>query len=243
MTSKTDRVKSLFEVPEKYLCPRQFDIQIRVETVQQFTSMQHFDNVLDIGCGSGAISLPLLPQCRKLTLLDLSKSMLELAEQRVPAERRGDVDFINGDFITANLKPQSFDLILCIGVLAHVDSVPAVVARVASLAKPGACIVLEFTDSFHFWGVPVVLYQKAIKLLRPEPYALNRLEKRQIVDLCQANGLRASALYRYGLPPLGASRFKNQQEMYRMVRNLFGSTEQNRNTWMGNQFIFRLQKS
>jgi ubiquinone/menaquinone biosynthesis C-methylase UbiE len=236
-------VKSLFEVPEQYLGPRQFDIQIRVETVQQFTDTEKFDRVLDIGCGNGAISLPLLSRTRKLTLLDISSKMLELAKKRIPADRLGDVEIINGDFLSASFEPQSFDLILCIGVLAHVDSIADVIEKVALLARPGASVVMEFTDSFHFWGVPVVVYQNLLKLLRPAPYALNRLRKRQVVELCEKNGLAASALYRYGLPPLGAKRFGDQEDMYRMTRYLFGPSEQNRNRWMGNQFIYRLQKS
>jgi 2-polyprenyl-3-methyl-5-hydroxy-6-metoxy-1,4-benzoquinol methylase len=243
MASKTEQVKSLFEVPEKYLRPREFDIRIRTETVQQFTNALKFDRVLDIGCGNGAISLPLLPRCSRLTLLDLSSQMLELARTRIPSERMGDVDLINDDFLSAKLEPQSFDLIFCIGVLAHVDSPAAVIARVVQLAKPGAWVILEFTDSYHFWGIPVVLYQKVLKLLRPEPYKLNRLKKRQVLDLCRDNGLSVSGLYRYGLPPLGAHKVIGQEEMYSLTRRLFGPSDQNRKRWMGNQFIYQLQKS
>jgi 2-polyprenyl-3-methyl-5-hydroxy-6-metoxy-1,4-benzoquinol methylase len=243
MTSKTAQVRSLFEVPEKYLGPRQFDIRIRVETVQEFTHAFAFDRVLDIGCGDGSISLPLLPRCNRLTLLDLSRNMLDLARKRIPFERSKDVELVAGDFMGANIEPQSFDLIFCLGVLAHVDSPAAVIARVAQLAKPGAWVVLEFTDSFHFWGVPVVLYQNVLKLLRPEPYKLNRLKKHQILKLCGANDLSASALYRYGLPPIGSHRFIDQEEMYGLVRSLFGLSGRNRNRWLGNQFIYLFQKT
>lgn len=242
MPSKSDQVKALFEVPEKYLGPRQYDINIRVETVQQFTGAMQFDKVLDIGCGNGAISLPLLSRCRHLTLLDLSASMLELAKSRVPAGRQSDVELVNANFLEADFEPHSFDLICCIGVLAHVDSPGDVIAKVSQLAKPGALVILEFTDSYHFWGVPVVLYQKLIRFLRPEPYKLNRLRRRQVMDLCRDNGLRAANLYRYGLPPIGSSRVLNQEQMYRATRNLFGPSDHNRNSWMGNQFIYRLQK-
>jgi 2-polyprenyl-3-methyl-5-hydroxy-6-metoxy-1,4-benzoquinol methylase len=242
MTSKTEQVKSLFEVPEKYFGSRRFDIRIRLDTVKQFTDTLMFDRVLDIGCGDGSISLPLLPRCNRLTLLDLSMKMLELARRNIPAERSNDVDLIEGDFMGADLEPQSLDLILCIGVLAHVDSPAAVIAKVAQLAKPGAWVILEFTDSFHFWGVPVVLYQKLLKLLRPEPYKLNRLKRQQVLGLCRENGLTPSALYRYGLPPLGSDMVVGQEEMYRMTRYLFGASHQNRNRWMGNQFIYCLQR-
>src|SRR5580700_3501046 len=121
MTSKLEQVKSLFEIPDKYLCPRQYDIQIRVETVQQFTENLTVDRVLDIGCGDGSLSLPLLPRCKQLTLLDLSSKMLDLARGKIPADRSRDVELINGGFLGSNLPSQSFDLILCVGVLAHVD--------------------------------------------------------------------------------------------------------------------------
>ena len=243
MTSKTERVKALFEVPEKYLGPRQFDIRIRVETVRRFTENLPLDRVLDIGCGDGSLSLPLLPRCNHLTLLDLSSKMLDLARKRVPADRSNDVELINDSFLGAQLKPESFDLILCVGVLAHVESPATVIAEVSRLAKPGAAVIIEFTDSFHFWGVPIVVYQKLLKLLRPEPYALNRLKNRQVIEFCHDSGLKERALYRYGLPPIGTSKFAGQEEMFRMTRYLFGHSDQNRNSWMGNQYIYRLQKA
>jgi 2-polyprenyl-6-hydroxyphenyl methylase/3-demethylubiquinone-9 3-methyltransferase len=242
MAPKSEQVKALFEVPEKYLGPRQYDINIRVDVVGKFTDALKFERALDIGCGNGAISLPLLSRCKKLTLLDLSAGMLDLARTRIPVERRSDVELINADFLATEFEPHSFDLICCIGVLAHVDSPAEVIAKVSQLAKPGALIILEFTDSFHFWGVPVVLYQKALKLLRPEPYKLNRLKKQQILQMFQANGLETAALYRYGLPPIGSSKLLNQEQMYQATRYLFGPSDHNRNSWMGNQFIYCLQK-
>jgi len=242
MASKIDRVKSLFEVPEKYLGPRHFDIRIRAETVQQFTENLTVDRILDIGCGDGSLSLPLLPRCKRLTLLDLSSKMLELARRKIPVERLNDVDVINESFIDAKLESQSFDLILCVGVLAHVDSPVAVIAEVVRLAKPGASVILEFTDSFHFWGVPIVVYQNMLKLLRPQPYPLNRLRRRQVIELCHENGLREAALYRYGLPPLGTAKALGQEKTFQMTRSFFGPSDRNCNSWMGNQFIYRFQR-
>lgn len=243
MTSKTERVKSLFEETHKYLGPRQFDIQIRVETVQYFTQDMAIDRVLDIGCGDGSLSLPLLRRCTHLTMLDLSSNMLDLARRRIPFDRSNDVKLINGSFLESNLSPRSFDLIICVGVLAHVDSPGAVLAEISRLARPGATIILEFTDSYHLWAAPVVAYHKLLKLVRPEPYPLNRLRHRQVIQLCEHNGLMASALYRYGLPPLGTSKIAGQDQMYRITRYLFGRSDRNRNSWMGNEFIYRLQRA
>ena len=126
--------------------------------------------------------------------------MLELARTKIPADRLKDVDVINESFITAELAPQSFDLIVCVGVLAHVDSPAAVIAEIARLAKPGGSVIMEFTDSFHFSSVPIVLYQNVLKLLRPAAVHAESLSRRRVIGLCHGNSLRESALYRYGFP-------------------------------------------
>ena len=40
--------------------------------------------ILDIGCGDGSLSLPLLDDRSRLTLLDFSEGMLERARQNIP---------------------------------------------------------------------------------------------------------------------------------------------------------------
>jgi ubiquinone/menaquinone biosynthesis C-methylase UbiE len=243
MTSKSGQVRSWFESPDKYLRRRHYDIRIRTETVQEFTKDLAFDRVLDIGCGDGSISLPLLQRSKKITLLDLSTNMLAIARNAIPAERADDVELVNAGFLESRLETESFDLILCIGVLAHVDSPGAVVAEIARTAKRGACIILEFTDSFHLWGVPNILYQKMLGFLRADPWPLNRLKSRYVMRLCRENGLNPTALYRYGLPPPGTEKIASQDLMYQVTRYLFGASDRNRNGWIGNEFIYRMEKS
>ena len=84
------------------------------------------------------------------------------------------------------------------------DSPVAVIEKVAQLAKPGGLVILEFTDSFHLWSIPVVLYQNLLKLIKPPPYRLNRLKKWHR-SFCKQNGLRIG-IYRYGLHPPGPKR-------------------------------------
>ena len=118
--SHVGEVKSYFDTSD-YLRRREFDIRIRAETVQDLTREGFFRHILDIGCGNGAISLPLLTKCVDLTLLDISTSMLSLAKDNTKAEFLSKVRLVNDDIMHAPLDPQYFDLVLCIGVLAHVD--------------------------------------------------------------------------------------------------------------------------
>ena len=120
MSTRIDEVKSLFESPQPYLDRRRYNIKIRAETVQHFLRNRQFTSVLDVGCGDGSASIPLLNPQRSLTLLDISSKMLSIAQSQVPPNLRANVQVMNQDFLAANLAPHSFDVIVCLGLLAHV---------------------------------------------------------------------------------------------------------------------------
>ena len=115
--------------------------------------------------------------------------------------------------------------------------------RNSPAGQTGASIILEFTDSLSFLGCACGCLSETLEAAEARTYAFNRLRRRKVIGLCHDNGLTASALYRYGLPPLGTSKVAGQEEMYQMTRYLFGPSDRNRNAWMGNQFIYRLQKA
>lgn len=243
MASKVEVVKALFDVPEKYLAPFHAEMRLREEAVQHFAGTMQFDHILDVGCGNGTISLPLLPRCRRMTLLDLSSAMLNLARRKIPADRVQDVELINADFNKAELGNRKFDLIICLGALAHVNSPAALIARLSHLAAPGAIIVLKFTDSCHFWSAPAVLYHALLNLLRPAPHSLNLIREKQVSHWCRQAGLYQAGLYRYARSPLGCSSIFSQERIYRMTRGLFGAPGRNHKLWMGNEYICLLSNS
>jgi 2-polyprenyl-3-methyl-5-hydroxy-6-metoxy-1,4-benzoquinol methylase len=235
--SKSLRVKSLFEDPQRYLSETEFNIRVRQETVRQMVGERRFENILDVGCGNGAISLPLLRPENRLTLVDVSSRMISIARSNVPDHLCANVRLINADLMAAALQPQSYDLILCLGVLAHVDSPDALIARVAGLMRPGGTLILEFTDSLHPAGHMVVLYNEALRLKRPAPYRLNLLSRRVVFRLLNKHGLKPVSTYRYGLWIPLANRFFSQSALYKLVRKVFGDVFDRRNSWLGNQYI------
>src|SRR3954470_17908202 len=81
----------------------------------------HARHVLDVGCGAGNYSLKLLEQIPNLdvTLIDLSKPMLERAKERVRQATAGDITTIQGDIREIQLPDSQFDVILAASVLHH----------------------------------------------------------------------------------------------------------------------------
>lgn len=80
------------------------------------------ETVLDIGCGAGNYDVRLLQQLNRpleLTLVDLSQPMLDRANERIAAINESKVTLVKGDFRTAPLKPQHYDVIIATAVLHH----------------------------------------------------------------------------------------------------------------------------
>src|SRR5262245_4953917 len=78
-------------------------------------------SLLDLGCGAGNFTLRVLGRVSPLdcVLVDLSRPMLERAEQRVKAATSGSVRTIQSDMRLLSFEPASFDVILAGQVLHH----------------------------------------------------------------------------------------------------------------------------
>jgi tRNA (cmo5U34)-methyltransferase len=81
----------------------------------------HARRVLDVGCGAGNYTLKLLEQLPNLdvTLIDLSRPMLEKAADRIGKVTSGTVTLIEGDVRDVFPASRKFDIILAAAVLHH----------------------------------------------------------------------------------------------------------------------------
>jgi 2-polyprenyl-3-methyl-5-hydroxy-6-metoxy-1,4-benzoquinol methylase len=255
MNDRIGQVKSFFAQPEQYLEGKgSFNIHIRSEVVGSFIGDKDFRSILDIGCGNGAISLPLLRPDVQLTLLDVSDEMLSIARSRIPREFSSSVELINEGFMHAKLRPQSYDLILCLGVLAHVDSPADVIAKIVKLLKPNGSIIVQNTDSQH----PVrymfdlratlrnILPRKQYPL-NQRAYPLNRLSHAQVMRRFVNQGLKLSAIYRYnvyfpGMAKLFTHDTTYNDKMYKFTRHLYGTCTNNNLSWLGIEAIYHFRK-
>jgi ubiquinone/menaquinone biosynthesis C-methylase UbiE len=58
------------------------------------------DVILDLGCGTGEVSVVLARRAKKLIGIDISPAMLEIASQRVKSEGVDNIELRTGDFST-----------------------------------------------------------------------------------------------------------------------------------------------
>jgi ubiquinone/menaquinone biosynthesis C-methylase UbiE len=242
-SERTEKVRQFFDQSQHYLDRRKFDIRVRAETVVDLLKEDDsFTQILDIGCGDGSISIPLLSPQRHLTLLDISTNMLANASARVPVSLTSNVRCVNADFLVGIDNSERYDLVICIGVLAHVSSPVEVVDKIAGLLNPGGILIVEFTDSTHFLRRLLSLYHASLGLFRRSLYTANSYSGAWLLDVFTKRGFTLKAQFRYGFPWPGIHRVMSQKTLYRMVKSLFGSAKQNKNRWLGSEYIccFRL---
>ncbi|MCZ2147214.1 MAG: class I SAM-dependent methyltransferase [Bryobacterales bacterium] len=215
----------------------------RSDTVRTFTAGITLRRILDIGCGDGSISLPLLDDERQLTLLDLSSGMTRLVEANVPPSLAPNVEIRTENFMTADFVPSTFDLIICLGVLAHVDSPEQFVAKITALLKPGGRLIVAFTDSYHWLGRISRMLRWCKEIIAPPRYRTNLLSYDNLASVFRHNKLTPASVFRYGYLPLpGIQYVLRPTSLFKLTRTVFGSATQNRNAHMGNEYICALIK-
>ena len=110
-------------------------------------------SVLDVGCGAGNYTLKLLERLPNLsvTLIDLSRPMLDRAVARIQAATSGIIEAVQGDIREIDIGLQSHDIILAASVLHHLreDSQwRAVFTKFCMSLRPGGSIwIFDLIDS------------------------------------------------------------------------------------------------
>jgi SAM-dependent methyltransferase len=92
---------------------------------------------LDVGCGEGTLTRELRSVSEHVVGIDLDSHSIELAR----AQGAEGVAYILGDFSEYPFEPASFDLVVSVATLHHLDA-EAGLERMASLLRPGGCLAV-----------------------------------------------------------------------------------------------------
>ncbi len=109
--------------------------------------------LIDVGCGAGNYTLKLLERLPDLdvTLIDLSRPMLERAQERIRRATRGSITTVQADVRQVDLGEQTCDIILAAAVLHHLrtdDEWQSVFAAFHRALSPGGSLwIFDLVES------------------------------------------------------------------------------------------------
>jgi len=88
--------------------------------------------ILDVGAGTGRLSLPLFNEGALVTALDVSAEMLKLLKQKQP-----DIDIVTGEAEDMPFPDNTFDVVVCAFLIVHLKDPIVFFDEVYRVLKPG----------------------------------------------------------------------------------------------------------
>jgi SAM-dependent methyltransferase len=104
--------------------------------------------ILEIGCGTGQMSLYLARADRLVIGADLTRASLLLGQAAARRFGLARVQFVETDLQRPGLRAGAFDVVYASGVLHHTPNPRASFARIAALARPGGIIIVGLYSAF-----------------------------------------------------------------------------------------------
>jgi SAM-dependent methyltransferase len=98
------------------------------------------NHVLEIGCGFGAFARLVASRAQRVTAIDLSPQMIEVARER--SLDYSNLEFVLGDFLQDHLPAESYDCIVTLATLHHLPLDEAI-EKIKSLLRPGGVLILH----------------------------------------------------------------------------------------------------
>ncbi|MYW69657.1 methyltransferase domain-containing protein [Streptomyces sp. SID8379] len=135
-------------------------------------------DLLDLGCGTGSLSLLAAERGHRVTGVDFAPAMLERARRKLAGH---DADFLLGDAAAPPVEQGAYDVVLARHVLWALPDTEAALRRWVSLLRPGGRLVLieGVWGELSPTGVPgerlVALARDVLDDVRHEPLSQDAL--------------------------------------------------------------------
>ncbi|MFN4209629.1 MAG: bifunctional 2-polyprenyl-6-hydroxyphenol methylase/3-demethylubiquinol 3-O-methyltransferase UbiG [Devosia sp.] len=155
-------------------------------------AMRPFDGltILDVGCGGGLLCEPLARLGATVTGIDAAERNIAIA--RLHAEQSGlDIDYRATTSEALAAEGKTFDMVLNMEVVEHVDNVPLYMKSCADLVKPGGLMLTATLNrTARAWALAIVGAERILRWLPKGTHDWNKfLTPDEIKTLLTRNGL------------------------------------------------------
>jgi 2-polyprenyl-3-methyl-5-hydroxy-6-metoxy-1,4-benzoquinol methylase len=123
-------------------------------------------DVLEVGCGAGRFTEPLLRQGARVTSVDLSEAV-EVNAANFPPSTRHRV--AQADAQQLPFVPGQFDVVFCLGVVQHTPDPEATIAALAEQVRQGGHLVVDhYVRTWRWYTRTAPLFRQVLKRLPPD---------------------------------------------------------------------------
>jgi len=216
MELRSRQVSAYFANPRLYFRGR-YIVDLRRKLAGELLGSLKGSRILDLGCGDGSVSLQFLENGNQITLVDPSRAMLTLAKNSIPEQYTHSVRVVEST--VEDLPEEQFDLVICLGLLAHVQSAEGAFRKIAACVRPGGRCLVQITDHDRGIASLVRLFGSVRNLLQPcGRYAANATTGAQLEEWSRQSGLTCLTTRTYSVGIPGAGRVLPQRWLYKYAK-------------------------
>lgn len=139
---------------------------LEARSLREILADRTFQNVLEMGCGTGKNSPYLAGISKQLTAVDFSEKMLDKARSK---NSDHNITFLQADLMaTWNLPLSDYDLITFSLVLEHIENLHPIFDKINSITKPGSYVYIGELHPFRqYLGTRANFIEGEIKYTLP----------------------------------------------------------------------------
>jgi 2-polyprenyl-3-methyl-5-hydroxy-6-metoxy-1,4-benzoquinol methylase len=182
----SEEVMAFFKNSESYIRDNPI-IELRKRIVHDLIGKPHGLQILDIGCGDGSLTIDYLGK-NKITFLDITSEMIALVKTRIPNEFLENAQVKNLSIFDYKTE-QEYDIIICVGVFAHISDILLLTKKLESLLKSNGIAVIQYTNSNSLVS-KFNRYKNIVLFRNPYKYNLNYHSTKKIERIFLSTGLK-----------------------------------------------------
>jgi 2-polyprenyl-3-methyl-5-hydroxy-6-metoxy-1,4-benzoquinol methylase len=215
--NKAESSKEYFDDTGNYLNSNSI-IAYRKQTISDIIGSAKNKKILDIGCGNGELTIDFLGHNR-ITFLDISQNMLSIVKSSIKNEYKDYAEFINSD-ILSYIPDKEYDIIICIGVVAHVDSIEDLILKLRNIITDKGDLIIQFTNYNNL----ISRFNHAKnRYLKDNPYNYqpNRINSSEMESLLKSSGFKILRRVKYLpiSPFLSPFSYRNKLKILKFTSN------------------------
>lgn len=165
---------------------------------------------LDAGCGHRGGSLSFQASVG----IDLSRRNVEISKRQRPA-----TSFVLADLAHLPFKAASFDVVVCVDVLEHVEEKAKVIAEIAKVTNEGSIFIGSTSNLLNPIFIFDTIAPKGVVNVLTEKYAKSHYERHSrftaasLAKTLEKSGFKTDKLLLLGFPPFSPWIYLNQPEL------------------------------
>jgi len=173
-------------------------------------AINDFTNVLDIAGGSGRFALPLFEYSKKITVLDINQSALDLLR-----ERNCEIDIICSDFIQFQIQ-DTYSLLLCIEAIEYFEDWEVFFDKVNKVLLHDGLFIFTYANP-NSWRY----YLRKIKHWKNVPTHYNEMSISNLIKTLYKSNLEVDKIEGMNWIPLPLSSNSILVTFFAIIENIF----------------------